>query len=217
MKRSLLLILFIVSLFLSCQNEAEKMDKTYQDTKDKEVSSGVKKDTIFMDFVLGMTEAAYFKHADELVLKGKLRRDANYPSGKIYAFDLSFPMSDGVNGSYEATATVVPNITDDDKLCELFTSYKLNPYPSAALTKALLVGLLAKKYGYDYLKLPKSNKQEADEYDYYWLDGNREINIFTGDSENAVVSYHDIILKEEDNKRTKEYEKLKNEQAIDDL
>lgn len=217
MKRSLLLILFIISLSLSCQNEAEKMYKTYQDAKDKEVSSGVKKDTIFMDFVLGMTEAAYFKHADELVLKGKLWLDTNYPSVKVYTFDLTFPMSDGVNGSYESSTKIVPMITHDDKLYQLLVSYKLKPYSSAALTKALLVGLLAKKYGYDYLKLPKLNKQKADEYDYYWLDGNREIIVFTGDSESAIVSYGDIILKKEVTQRKKEYEKLKNEEVIDDL
>ena len=181
-------LLFMIGL-QSCQNEAEMLKKKYQEKIESELARQCRENMIFMDFMFGMSETAYWSKADELVSKGEFKRDYSKGiSGKVMAYDVSL-------GQYDATATIVPGFYDGN-LFKLFTVYRFTKIPHAGLTKIKLLILLDQKYGHEYVTLPCTDIAR-DEYDYYWIDCNREISLLTKNSEEVMVIYTDMIAEQQ--------------------
>jgi len=185
MVKTILCVLLLACICFSCEREEERLEKAYQEKVQSELSRRCRQNMIFMGFMLGMSETAYWNMSDELMNKGELRRDYSKGiSGRVMAYDVSL-------GEYDATATIVPDFYDGN-LFKLFTVYKLTKIPHAGLTKIKLLISLDQKYGADYVKRPRTDIA-TDEYDYYWINCNREISLMTKNSEEVMVIYTDII------------------------
>ena len=199
--------IILALLILGCNNreqkEKEEIDRL-EAKRQQEMKSGIRNDTIFLGYWFGMTEPEFNRKTIELKEQGKLYvNEDNYLAYKM-------TIDDGIIG--EAEATYSPEYIAG-KLFQLGVSVKSKNIYTPILTQLQLVQIYQKKYGFDYIRVKTILSTDDKEYDYYWIDGNRQIKILKG-LDDARVFYTDItaenLAKENENaKQEKESAKTK--------
>ena len=198
-----------------------------------ELASGVRNDTIFMDFVFGMSKQEANSHFKELVEKEKLYVNENnnkyayddFEKEKLYvnennnkyAYDFVFDLAKGEanfslkyhnNSLYKFKLFVEPKEIDFRLVFSTEENY-------IGVITTSLQGMYHDKYG-----PPDINKERIatfiDTKMMVWIQGNRKIEIFEG-TENAIVKYIDLskkVLIEKEIDKEKEQKKLENFEDI---
>lgn len=197
--KNYLLFIGIIIIFTGCQNLKKEKDShdLICEKIETELSSGVRNDTIFLNFRFGMDRNEVSEHVKKLINEGRLT--INRPKYE-YLFDF------GEN--------ILPRIAKadlnveyfDDKLYRLIlyvTSDELISSPS--LIQIHLASVFRDKYGYNYLKRPSViDGKEA----YVWIHGNMKIEVIAG-IDDARVFYTDLVAM----KKKEKFDELKSAES----
>lgn len=199
-----ILLLCLITFFYSCtlQQEKEAAEKKEKETRindevDKELKTGVRNDEIFLGYKFGMSDSAFKVKTQQLLDNKELFVDG---FGTI-----TCKMDIGGGIMYEGTVATFSPSYYHGKLYELGLSVKSPNIESQNLILLLtqIEDLYSKKYGNTMLMF---HGLLPDTFEYYWIDGNRQIIIFQGIND-VRIFYTDLIAE-------KEMEKEKNADNI---
>jgi len=207
MTKKITFIVLTLILVFGC-NQAEKYEKeleiAFEKKIESELNSGIRNDTIFLGYTLGMNKKEFSKKTNELRKEKKLY--VNNESTLAYKMTID----DNAFGK-DLEATFSPEYYNE-KLFKLGVSVKPTKYSSPELTQLQLVRLFNDKYGlYDHFE--KSILETTN--NYYWIDGNRQIEVVCGFND-ARIFYTDLLAeKESDTNKELEQEKELNKTKSD--
>ena len=185
--KNYLMTTVILMIFIGCQNQKKDSHDIIREKVETELATGVRNDTIFLDFRFGMDRNEVSEQLGKLVNENRLT--INRPNYE-YFFDFGeskIPRKAKANFNIEYF---------DDKLYRLIlfvTSDELISAPG--IIQLHLASIFSEKYGYNYLRRPSI----IDDRDaFVWIHGNRKIEIIAG-FDDARVFYTDLIaLKEKE-------------------
>ena len=181
-------ILLTGLLFQFCTNPTNNktVEKSYHEIINEELNSGLKYDTIFLDFKLGMSERQVEKCFDNLVKQNRVGEKAKieipYLDTKISLFGHVYDFVLGVN-NYK---TIIQRDFFNDSLYTMtifiYSGYDITAY-------GMLINTYKKKYG-DFKKdtIDSGNKKT------YWINGNREI-LIAENNIGIAIEYTDTQLR----------------------
>lgn len=171
------LFLFLIALTVASCNQKSK----YQVEVEKELSKGVRQDSLFLGYKLGMSKEDFFQHSWDLnqnhVVKGNAQviyefddlgstvQMVFYPdfyAGKIHRMP--------VEVSYESWAPWNPELSADSLLVDLLEFYR-------------------DKYGEGFFK---TKLPDFDESAWVKVDGNRRIAVFPENNRKVRVEFLDL-------------------------
>lgn len=184
MKHFLLLFLGLTILTFACQN---KTQKSLADIEKQELATGIRHDSIFMDFYLGMPKQSFFDYCWGMNKKGVFTDG----SGMTVEYQLGKK-----NFSHPIQMNFYPQFKED-KIIEMpmkFTYEGIDLSFPNGQTQKLLVDvkkLMEEWYGNDFFitPLPKGDKgQNA----YAKVSGNRRILIFSEREFEVMVLVTDL-------------------------
>jgi len=206
--KKLLLIIIIISSLLSCQDyQRRKHQQTIDEKIEKELSLGIRNDTIFLGLTFGMTEKEFNNKLQSLKKEGKIYlNDNNY-------YEYEFSLENNAKG--EATFN-----TDyfENKLYELAVIVKSDDLifgTSTLLLKLNLRMIYSSKYGYGSC-LEKESILDNNSKDYIWINGNRMIEMNSGIN-SVIIFYTDLMAKNKKEAQMKEQEIEDEKTIIDDI
>ena len=201
MTKKITLIILTLVLLISC-NQAEKKAKEKEIAFDKkiesELNSGIRNDTIFLGYTFGMSEKEFNKKTSDLRKENKLYVN----DSRTLAYKMT--IDDNALGQ-DLEATLSPEYYNE-KLFKLGVSVKSTKYNTPELTQLQLVRLFNDKYGF-YDHSEKSILETTN--NYYWIDGNRQIEVVCG-FDDARIFYTDLLAEKEfeTNKEIEQKEQL---------
>ena len=201
MTKKITLIILTLVLLISC-NQAEKKAKEKEIAFDKkiesELNSGIRNDTIFLGYTFGMSEKEFNKKTSDLRKENKLYVN----DSRTLAYKMT--IDDNALGQ-DLEATFSPEYYNE-KLFKLGVSVKSTKYNTPELTQLQLVRLFNDKYGF-YDHSEKSILETTN--NYYWIDGNRQIEVVCG-FDDARIFYTDLLAEKEfeTNKEIEQKEQL---------
>ena len=207
MTKKITFIVLTLILVFGC-NQAEKYEKeleiAFEKKIESELNSGIRNDTIFLGYTLGMNKKEFSKKTNELRKEKKLY--VNNESTLAYKMTID----DNAFGK-DLEATFSPEYYNE-KLFKLGVSVKSTIHSTPKLTQLQLVKLFNDKYGY-YDHSEKSILETTE--NYYWIDGNRQIEVVCGFND-ARIFYTDLLAeKESDTNKELEQEKELNKTKSD--
>lgn len=155
---------------------------------DNEIASGIRNDTIFLGFHLGMSESEYEQKLKQLINEKK-----------IYVDDISDEYTYDLTARYERVykCTFSPDYFEG-KLFQL----NVNPVSTSTsddmiLDNLMLINLFVPKYGIAAIIVNDPN----DCKNYVWVNGNRMIMITCSEYSNKnYITYQDAIISKKKNK-----------------
>ena len=175
-------------VFIGC-NQAEKKAKereiAFEKKIDTELKSGIRNDTIFLGYNFGMTQKEFSRKTSDLRKEKKLY--VNERNTLAYKMTID----DNALGQ-DLEATYSPEYYNN-KLFKLGVSVKSTKYNTPELTQLQLVRLFNDKYGF-YDHSEKSILETTN--NYYWIDGNRQIEVICG-YDDARIFYTDLLAEKE--------------------
>lgn len=178
-----LIVIGLLILLVSC-NSLSKKSKTYNEIVKAELSTGIRKDTIFLNFTFGMTEKQFNEKLIELINDSILYLD---PSNSDYAtYNLT------VDEYQSFKCTFKPEYFNG-KLWELGVSAKSSEFSSSSICTLSIQTFYLNKYGSPSIEEPGYLDKTIE--NYIWIKGNREIKIMQGYSD-ARIFYTDLSIKE---------------------
>ncbi|MCH8317678.1 MAG: hypothetical protein IIA88_04170 [Bacteroidetes bacterium] len=203
MKQQTIFLLTLTILTSSCDNLNNKAkirsDKgsTMEEIITNELSSGIRKDTIFLGFAFGMTENDFNKKLRELLKEEKIYKDKS--NRNFLTYDLT------VDQYNTFKCTFSPEYFDG-KLFELGVSVNSKDQFSSVKNVTLqLFMFFMNKYGLPTVEQEMQLIEDCKEY--IWINGNRKIKIMCGLSDSRIY-YEDLSV-------TKEKEQIENKEIND--
>ena len=183
----------VISLIISCSNEPQKsVAEKYEDKISYEIERGIRKDTIYKEYVFGMSEKEFDNKTFEYDKDGSLYTDSKYSKGinlgslRILIFNIY--LKDGIYHSFMQPYFYnkqLYKIVLDIKHKEVLSNYN---------GTIELIELYNDKYGSYFIKLaPTSYEKER----YIWINGNREIIIQEGYSDGTEITYTNLLVQKE--------------------
>jgi len=149
-----------------------------------EPATGMKHDTVMLEFLLGMTRRQMTTHTMKLAREGKMYKVPKGANRSEYVYDLNLDKSGRVRTYFEARFY-------RDSL------YKLECLPTvlkagdAAALYRETAALYTRKYGDPSVVLPADSLFPAGAH--YWIRGNREIEVFADDRNRVIIHYVDLL------------------------
>lgn len=203
MKKSNIILITLLLILSSCEKmEREKEAKSLIEHREKELSKNIRKDSIFLDFVFGMTKNEFQKHLKKLKKLKKLKTD------NLGYYYYTFKFGENKIPS-TGKATFSPEYFEN-KLYKLKISVDSDESISSPLLMQLnLASIYRDKYGFNYFR-EKSFFTEKD--DFIWVEGNREIELVAGITD-ARIFYTDLIT-EKKSKIKKRKKAIENKKEI---
>jgi len=150
----------------------------------REPATGQHRDTVMLDFLLGMNRRQMTAHTMKLTREGKMYKVPKGTNRSEYVYDLSLDKVGKVRTYFEARFY-------RDSL------YKLECLPAvpkgvdAQTVFAETAALYARKYGTPSVVLPADSLYPGGAH--YWIRGNREIELYADDHNRVVVHYVDLL------------------------
>lgn len=203
MKKIIIQLTIMLLILNSCEKiERKNEEKKLIEHRETELSKNIRKDTIFLDFVFGMSENEFEKHLRKLIGQEKLKiDDLGY-----YYYTFNFGENEIPKSG---KATFSPEYFEN-KLFKLSISVSSDELISSPLlTQLKLVSIYSDKYGFNYFR-EKSAITEED--NFIWIEGNREIELVAGISD-ARIFYTDLIA-EKKSKISNETQAIENKKEI---
>ena len=177
---------------------------SYAEVKEREISSGVRHDDIFLDFRLGMTHNEYWRHHENLKNQNKIREIDNW---SVYTFYF------GDQNKFLSAGSVFYAQYFEDKLFSLTISVEPNDQMPRNKLLKYLVDIYKKKYGNDFITKPS---QYSSSTDYIWIDGNRQITV-SAESPNVFIFYVDLIANEKKERIERQEDEIKHQNKINKI
>ena len=176
-----LLVISCCLLLIACSEQKSRW-KIIEEKEKQELNSGIKNDTIFLDFAFGMTEDQVNKKLSQLLESGKISApNKSYE----YKFTFDYPK--------EAIATFRTEYFNG-KLYEFTLKIDADDQTEAEIIQLKLVSLYMQKYG-SPIKVPSVlNETESD---YLFINGNRQIEICYPLYGTVFIDYTDLTIKNE--------------------
>lgn len=178
-------VLFVVCLFsvFACNSDQRKYDRL----KDRELSSGVRNDSLFMGMKFGMTQKEFYGYCWKMNKKG-LFTDAPGNMSVLYKADKEL--------KYPASMTFFPDF-HDGKIYKMRVSFSYDafaPWNKRLFADSLqsdVMHLLKKWYkGNDFITMTDVDKGTI----FVKIDGNRRIIIGKYDDSHVKVDYTDLFV-----------------------
>lgn len=182
----------IIFIFSGCErsNQTTKIHSnkgsSLEEIIENELLSGVKNDTIFLDFTFGMTERNFAKRLRMLLNSGKIYRDK--ANRNILTYDLTIDQ-------YSTFKCTFSPEYYKKKLFKLGISVQpKDQFSSVKATTLQLAIFYMAKYGPPDVE--KEMQLIDDCKEYIWIDGNRKIEITCGISDSRIW-YEDLGASQE--------------------
>lgn len=191
------LFIAIIIFISSCSSEYERL-------VEREMSSGMRYDSLFLGLRFGMERQLFF----DLMLD--LNRDKKIWQGKL-ASSITYPVSDL---KYEGDMLFFPTF-HDERIYEMncIFSYKSwapwNKRYSADSLRYDVLNVMKKWYGDEFIKMEADNGNFA----HIKVDGNRRIMIIKQEERNVKVVFTDLV-KMEELREVGELEELQKQSSI---
>ncbi len=195
MKYAFISILILTFLF-SCTGDKSVEEKTVakevvksleeriDDHIEKELASGVKNDTIVLDFRFGMSRKEVYKHTKKLYSQKKMYPIQKSKKVREYVYDLRLRKAGKLRTFFEAY------FYDKKEL------YRVECEPKIDTTKLNIQDVLQEikpiyvaEYGKPHFIVP--HEEDTKCKSYLWIDGNRKIEV--GCFEDKVFMYYEDI------------------------
>jgi len=178
--KTLSFLLAMVSLLVSCRSHE------YYDKLEKELASGQRYDSLFLDISLGMTQKDFYAHCwemnkqgivthggqnmtveyempDQLKAEAKMNFYPDFHEGKVYKMPVTF--------TYKAWAPWNEHLSADSLLLDLVELYKV-------------------WYDDDFIKVGKEGERVA----YIMIKGNRRISLYKKNVSEVEAMYTDLLI-----------------------
>lgn len=200
--KKLLLAFFIFSMFIMCQPQKTRFE-LIQERQNLEIAKGIKKDTIILDFIFGMTSAEVQSHFKYLLNSNRIKlNDRNE-----YAYEIPIEIPKNL------MATFSPEYLNDS-LYSMDLLIDTETFSDAVLAQLQLDILYMNKYS-NLLEVPALfNKKESD---YLFINGNRQIEIDYPVISRVLIEYTDIRREARKNKLDNDEKVRKKKDLINDL
>ena len=162
--KSLLLLLIASSFLFSCDFIEKDQFSQYLKIKEEERNFGIRNDTIFLGYVLGMTPDEFRSKTEDLVNSRKVSQAENNLFYTLIA-------SHQINPSFKAS--IKPGYFRDS-LYQLILTFKNTSYKTTSVDRFEIMDFVENQYGtYDASYV----KAEGLDEEYFWIDGNRQIHL----------------------------------------
>ncbi|MGD1893217.1 MAG: hypothetical protein ACFB15_21840 [Cyclobacteriaceae bacterium] len=174
-------IIMVLLMLVSCSKKAE-----YENWVDQELSSGVRKDSLFLGLELGMTSKNFYAHCWELNKQGLIRQGLENTS-------VEYKLDDELK--HPATMNFYPNF-HSDKIHEMPVTFKYtawapwNEQLQAGSLQLDVLQLMQKWYGEKFMDVSHPIHGTA----YVRIDGNRRISIFKKNESDVMVMFTDLTV-----------------------
>lgn len=197
---------FVIALISGCQEKKSEY-QIIEEKQKAELASGIRNDTIFLGFYFGMTEEQVNEKFKELIRKGKVYVNAE----NQYQYDFTFVIIKKATSSFSFAY-------QSDKLYKMTLSVESKDeyIKDSKALQLQLRNLYSKKYGYDCIKLKPIVSNKEDEFDYMWVQGNRQIEIYEGIGDARII-YTDMKAEIESKKIEKDKDQKKINETRNDL
>ncbi|MEM1135085.1 MAG: hypothetical protein AAGI07_04550 [Bacteroidota bacterium] len=172
--------IILSGIFAACQSHE------YYDTVEKELASGVRYDSLFLDIKFGMRQKEFFTHCWELNKKGVITNGSKNMS-VLYRLDEELKDAGKMN--------FYPEFYDNKiyKMPVIFSYEGWAPWNEHLSADTLLVdvvALLKKWYGDDFITVSHEKKGTA----YIKVDGNRRIAIYKKSESEVEAMFTDLLI-----------------------
>ena len=178
----LVILLISGSIFSGCTPKAK-----YERMLKRELSSGVRFDSLFMGFYFGMPEKEFYVHCWNMNKKGLFRQDASNTSVEYQTKD---------ELKYPATMDFYPKF-HDGKISEMPVRYVYKgwaPWNKTFSSDNLQMDVLnyyKKTYGGGFMEVRHPKRGKA----FVKMNGNRRITIFKEDELHVWAIFTDMLVK----------------------
>jgi len=173
--------LLLVILLVGCNLKSD-----YQKMHEKELSSGIRQDSLFLGISLGMSNQDFYTHCADLNQQGIFHQGSQ---GVSVEFDI-------LELKYSAKMVFYPNF-HKDKIYEIPANFSYdgwapwNKHLSADSLKISVLKLFEKWYGKGFIEVRDPVKGTT----YVKIDGNRQIEIYEPETDNEVrVLFTDLMV-----------------------
>lgn len=187
-KISLIIFLFMgICCFFACQPKSE-----YHQMVERELASGIRHDSLFYGFYLGMSSKEFYDHCWKMNKKGWFRQGANNQTVWAKITELDYPAGMDFYPTFYEDKIVGMPVT--------FTYDSWAPWSkhlSADSLKLEVVDLMETWYGAGFIKIEDPSKFKLTGAAYVKVDGNRRISVYNKDDAKVIVDFIDLTKKEE--------------------
>ncbi len=165
--------LLLVILLVGCNLKSD-----YQKMHEKELSSGIRQDSLFLGISFGMSDTDFYSRCAELNQQGIFRQG---PQSASVEFDI-------LELKYSAKMVFYPNF-HKDKIYEIPATFSYNGWApwnkhlSEDSLRVEVLELFEKWYGKGFIEVQNPGKSTT----YVKIDGNRQIEIYEPEYDNEVV------------------------------
>lgn len=174
MRRIIYLIIFIVLVVSSCSKKQQ-----YEKMVERELASGVRHDTLFLNLSLGMTSEDFYKTCWEMNKQGLIRQGSGNTS-------VAYEMKEDLN--FITDVNFYPTFFED-KIYEMPVQFKYKawaPWNKQMQSDSLqldVLRLFEEWYGKGFIEIAPNAQKKA----YVKVDGNRRISIYKDHVEDGLV------------------------------
>ncbi|HZK97526.1 MAG TPA: hypothetical protein VFC67_25215 [Prolixibacteraceae bacterium] len=198
-----LLLIGIMVFAIGCTSPPKNRWDLIKEKRNTELKKGIRKDTIFLGFILGMSQKQVNDRFQQLLSENKIIINSNN------AYEYNIPIDYPKN-----TKSTFSDKYLNDSLFSFTLNIEGDSKSAAELIQVSMAGLYQKKYS-NPLMVP-SILNEKDE-DYIFITGNQQIEIDCPLSTTAFVEYFDYQMKERKSAMDDAVQKKKEEKVIKDL
>lgn len=183
MKKWIVLFGCLSTIWMSCSEGAK-----YKMEEAKQLASGVRYDSLFLDIQFGMTTKEFYAHCWDLNKQGVISQGSNNSSVLLKLKD---------ELKLEADMNFYPTF-HEDKIYEMPTTFNYTafaPWNQATFADSLQLDVLAyfeKNYGGGFYTIEHPKHGVA----YVKVDGNRRISIFKSDDRTVKAVFTDLTAEE---------------------
>jgi hypothetical protein len=154
------------------------------DLRIREPATGLKRDTVMLEFLLGMNRRQMTAHTMKLAREGNMYKVPKGANRSEYVYDLNLDGFGRVRTYFEAKFY-------RDSLYWLECLPTVPKAGNAAAMYKETAALYTRKYGDPSVVLPGDSAFPSGAH--YWIRGNREIELFADDRNLVVIHYVDLI------------------------
>ena len=162
--KSLLLLLIASSFLSSCDFIEKDQFSQYLKIKEEERNFGIRNDTIFLGYVLGMTPDEFKAKTEDLVNSEKV---SQVESGLFYTLNASHQ----INPSFKAS--IKPEYFRDS-LYQLILTFENTSYKTTSVDRFEIIDFVENQYGAHDVAYVKA---EGLDEEYFWINGNQQIHL----------------------------------------
>lgn len=186
--RYILALTIICLLFTQGCDNTPEYEKVYKNMVDRELSSGVKNDSLFLGYYFGMSRDDFFSHSWDLNKQQKVKEGPNNATVEYELEDLPQP----------AVMNFYPQF-HNGKIYRMPVSltYKAwAPWNRELWADSLqqdVLRMFNEWYGSEFI----SRETDKGEKEYVSVDGNRKISVVTDGDQTVHVVFTDLSIEEE--------------------